>query len=220
MCRFRPSSTIGHRIQRESCVLNFIYSIDKMSSWVGKAFAWCIMIMTIGITYEIFVRKMLRAPTPWAFDMSYIMYGALFMMAGAYALSRDSHVRADIFYRLWKPRAQATLEIVLYFAFFFPGILAFIFAGWKYGLFSYSFRETSINSPADVPIFQLKMIIPAAGLFLLFQGLAQVMRCIYCLRNGHWPPLLHDVEETETMLMHAKEDRDTTIGSFGMENKK
>jgi TRAP-type mannitol/chloroaromatic compound transport system permease small subunit len=201
-------------------VLNLIYSIDKMSAWVGKAFAWCIMIMTIGITYEIFVRKLFRAPTPWAFDMSYIMYGALFMMAGAYALSRDSHVRADIFYRLWKPRFQASLEILLYFLFFFPGILAFMFAGWKYGMYSYSFRETSINSPADVPIFQLKMIIPAAGLFLLFQGVAQVMRCIYCLKNGHWPALLHDVEETETMLMHAQEDKAATVSGFEAENKK
>jgi len=191
-----------------------------MSAWVGKAFAWCIMIMTIGITYEIFVRKLFRAPTPWAFDMSYIMYGALFMMAGAYALSRDSHVRADIFYRLWKPRFQASLEILLYFLFFFPGILAFMFAGWKYGMYSYSFRETSINSPADVPIFQLKMIIPAAGLFLLFQGVAQVMRCIYCLKNGHWPALLHDVEETETMLMHAQEDKAATVSGFDAENKK
>ncbi len=201
-------------------MLNLIYSIDKMSAWVGKAFAWCIMIMAIGITYEIFVRKLFRAPTPWAFDMSYIMYGALFMMAGAYALSRDSHVRADIFYRLWKPRFQASLEILLYFLFFFPGILAFMFAGWKYGLYSYSFRETSINSPADVPIFQLKMIIPAAGLFLLFQGVAQVMRCIYCLKNGHWPALLHDVEETETMLMHAQEDKAATVSGFDAENKK
>lgn len=201
-------------------MLNLIYSIDKMSAWVGKAFAWCIMIMTIGITYEIFVRKLFRAPTPWAFDMSYIMYGALFMMAGAYALSRDSHVRADIFYRLWKPRFQASLEILLYFLFFFPGILAFMFAGWKYGMYSYSFRETSINSPADVPIFQLKMIIPAAGLFLLFQGVAQVMRCIYCLKNGHWPALLHDVEETETMLMHAQEDKAATVSGFDAENKK
>ncbi len=201
-------------------MLNLIYSIDKMSAWVGKAFAWCIMIMTIGITYEIFVRKLFRAPTPWAFDMSYIMYGALFMMAGAYALSRDSHVRADIFYRLWKPRFQASLEILLYFLFFFPGVLAFMFAGWKYGMYSYSFRETSINSPADVPIFQLKMIIPAAGLFLLFQGVAQVMRCIYCLKNGHWPALLHDVEETETMLMHAQEDKAATVSGFDAENKK
>jgi TRAP-type mannitol/chloroaromatic compound transport system permease small subunit len=109
---------------------------------------------------------------------------------------------------------------LLYFLFFFPGILAFMFAGWKYGLYSYSFRETSINSPADVPIFQLKMIIPAAGLFLLFQGVAQVMRCIYCLKNGHWPALLHDVEETETMLMHAQEDKAATVSGFDAENKK
>lgn len=187
-------------------MLNFIYAVDKLSSWTGKAFAWCIMIMTFGVTYEVIVRKLLRAPTPWAFDMSYIMYGALFMMAGAYTLSRDGHVRADIFYRTWRPQRQASLELLLYFVFFFPGILAFIFAGYGYASDSLRYNELSINSPANVPIFQLKMIIPVAGCLLLLQGIAQVMRCIICLRTGSWPTLLHDVEETETVLIHVQED--------------
>ncbi len=187
-------------------MLSFIYFIDKLSAWVGKAFAWCILIMTFGVGYEVMSRYLFNAPTPWAFDMSYIMYGALFMMAGAYTLSRDAHVRADIFYRTWPPRVQAGLELFLYFIFFYPGVLALIIYGYDYALDSLRYREVSINSPAGVPIFQLKFIIPAAGLFLAIQGLAQIARCIVCLRTGQWPPLLHDVEEMESVLLHARED--------------
>ena len=110
----------------------YIKFADKLSTWFGHTFAWLIMLMTFGVSYEVFVRYALSAPTPWAFDVTYIMYGTLFMMAGAYTLSQDGHVRADFIYRLWKPRTQAVVELVLYFLFFFPGILALIFAGWKY----------------------------------------------------------------------------------------
>jgi TRAP-type mannitol/chloroaromatic compound transport system permease small subunit len=185
---------------------NFILFIDKVSSWVGKAFAWSILVMTFGVGYEVFARYLMNAPTPWAFDISYMMYGALFMMAGAYTLSRDGHVRADLFYRKFPPRVQAGLEAFLYLIFFFPGILAFMITGYEYANDSLRYRELSINSPANVPIFQFKYIIPLAGTLLFAQGIAQVCRCILCLRNGQWPGLLQDVEETESVLMHAKED--------------
>lgn len=188
-------------------MLSFIYLIDKISAWVGKAFAWCILIMTIGVGYEVASRYLFNAPTPWAFDMSYIMYGALFMMAGAYTLSRDGHVRADMFYRTFRPRVQATIELVLYLIFFYPGVLALIIYGYPYAMDSLRWGEVSINSPANVPVFQLKFIIPAAGVMLAIQGLAQIARCIVCLRTGKWPPLLQDVEETETVIMHAKSDQ-------------
>ena len=185
----------------------YIAFADKVSSWFGKAFAWCIVIMTFGVGYEVFVRYLLRDPTPWAFDLSYMMYGTLFMMAGAYTLSRDGHVRADVFYRLWRPRTQATVELVLYFIFFFPGILALIFAGWNYASRSMRYMEVSVMSPANIPIWQFKLIIVAAGILLLIQGLAQVSRCILCLRTGNWPPKAADVEELEKRLMdeHARE---------------
>lgn len=182
----------------------YIRFADKVSAWVGRAFAWSILLMTFGVAYEVFVRYLLRAPTTWAFDISYMMYGTLFMMAGAYTLSRDGHVRADVFYRLWPKRVQATVELVLYFIFFFPGILALIFAGWKYASRSIGYREVSVMSPAGVPIFQFKVIIVAAGVLLFIQGVAQVFRCILCIRTGEWLAREPDVEELEKQLMESK----------------
>lgn len=185
----------------------YIVFADTVSNWFGKAFAWCILIMTFGVSYEVFVRYALRDPTTWAFDLSYMMYGSLFIMAGAYTLSRDGHVRADVFYRLWPPRVQATVELVLYFLFFFPGILALIFAGWRYASRSARYMEVSVMSPANIPIFQFKMLMVAAGILLLIQGLAQVCRCLICFRDGRWPPNKADIEEMETMLLeeHSRE---------------
>ncbi|HEY6630790.1 MAG TPA: TRAP transporter small permease subunit, partial [Rhizobiaceae bacterium] len=145
-----------------------------------------------------------NAPTPWAFDISYMFYGTLFMMAGAYTLSRDGHVRGDFLYRLWRPRTQALVELVLYFLFFFPGVLALIFAGWRYASRSWRYLEVSNMSPANIPIFQFKSVIIAAGILLLVQGIAQVCRCIICLRTGTWLRAADDVEETEKILMEAK----------------
>jgi TRAP-type mannitol/chloroaromatic compound transport system permease small subunit len=182
----------------------YIRFADSLSAWVGKAFAWTIMVMTLGVSYEVLVRYGLRAPTVWAFDISYMMYGTLFMIGGAYALSRDSHVRADIFYRLMKPRGQAALELVLYFLFFFPGIFALIFAGWKYVARSWRYGEVSTMSPANIPIYQFKTVIIVAGVLLVIQGIAQVLRCIICLREGDWPPAPRDVEELEKLLVQEK----------------
>ena len=183
---------------------HYIRFADSLSAWVAKAFAWCVMVMTLGVSYEVFVRYILRQPTVWAFDLSYMMYGTLFMLGGAYTLSRDAHVRADIFYRLMTPRKQAALELVLYFIFFFPGVLALVFAGWKYAARSWGYLEVSSNSPAGIPIFQFKSVIVAAGILLFLQGIAQVFRCIVCLRTGSWVRAAEDVEETEKVLMEAK----------------
>ena len=179
----------------------FLFFIDSLSTWVGKAFAWLILVLTLGISYEVLVRYALRAPTTWAFDMSYIMYGSMFLMAGAYALSRNGHVRADVVYRLWKPRTQATMDLVLYFLFFLPAVAAWIYAGWAYAKFSIQFREVSIFSPAGVPVFPLKALIPATGVLLLLQGIAEIIRCVICIREGAWPQRLHDVEETESLII-------------------
>lgn len=186
-------------------MLDTILFIDKVSSWFGKAFAWTIMAMTLGVSYEVFVRYALDAPTSWAFDVTYIMYGALFMMGGAYALSRDSHVRADFLYRLWRPRTQAILELVLYVMFFFPGVFALVIAGWRYAGRSWRYMEVSSFSPANIPIYQFKSIIVAAGVILLVQGFAQVLRCIVCIRTNAWPRHLEDVEELEQVLIREHE---------------
>jgi TRAP-type mannitol/chloroaromatic compound transport system permease small subunit len=189
----------------------FIYAVDQLSKTVGHAFAWCLMVLVFGTSYEVFVRYILNAPTSWAFDFSYLMYGAMFYMAGAYTLSRGGHVRADMFYRLWRPRTQAAVELFLYIVFFFPGVLALVISGWHYGYDSMRIFESSVNSPAGVPIWPLKMLIPFGAGLLALQGLAEVMRCYLCLKNNEWPARLHDVEELEKQILeeHARKTGQT-----------
>jgi len=198
----------------------FLFFIDSLSMWVGKAFGWLILVLTFGVSYEVFVRYVLRAPTTWAFDISYITYGAMFLMAGAYALSRGGHVRADVMYRFWKPRTQAKMDLFLYVIFFLPAVAAWIYAGWNYAEMSIRFREVSIFSPAGVPVFPLKTLIPVTGVLLLLQGIAEIIRCILCIRDGAWPQRLHDVEETESLILqeqriHAAEAEAAQSGQKG-----
>lgn len=189
---------------------SLLHGIDQISKSVGHAFAWCIVVLTLGTSYEVFVRYVLNDPTSWSYDLSYTLYGAMFMMAGAYALSRGAHVRGDIFYRLMPPKVQGSLELVLYILFFFPGVIALCLSGWDYAWESFRIRERSVFSPAGMPVWQLKMIIPAAGALLFLQGIAEVLRCIVCIRTGAWPERLHDVEELEAEVLkqaqeHGKE---------------
>lgn len=195
----------------------FIYAIDTLSMWVGKAFAWCILVLTLAYTYEVFVRYALNDPTAWAFDMSYIMYGALFMMGGAYTLSRDAHVRGDVIFRLWPPRLQAVIELVLIVCFLFPGMAALIYAGADYAQESWSYLpygedgprgEISVNSPIGVPVSPLKTLLPLAAFFVFLQSLAEGARCILCLKDGRWPERLLDVEETEVQFLKRMHERE------------
>jgi TRAP-type mannitol/chloroaromatic compound transport system permease small subunit len=181
-----------------------IYGIDQLSKTIGHAFAWCIVILIFGTSYEVFVRYLLNAPTDWAFDFSYILYGGLFFMSGAYTLSRGGHVRADMFSRLWPIRVQAGIELTLYILFFFPGILSMSIAGWHYAHDAFRIKEMSINSPIGIPIWQIKMMIPIGAALLSLQGIAECIRCVLALRQNQWPPRLHDVEELEEELMKDK----------------
>lgn len=190
-------------------MLAYIRFADSLSAWFGKAFAWLIVMMAVGTGYEVFVRYMLNAPTAWALDVSFIMYGTLFMMGGAYTLSRGGHVRGDFLYRLWQPKTQAKVDLVLYLIFFFPGILALIFTGWKYASRSWGYGEVSINSPAGVPIFQFKTVMVAAGILLFLQGIAQVFRCIHCIRTNEWIAAEEDVMETEDILIKKAHEAET-----------
>jgi TRAP-type mannitol/chloroaromatic compound transport system permease small subunit len=174
---------------------------------VGHAFGWCILILTLGTSYEVFVRYVLKSPTDWAYDMGNLDYGALFIMSGAYALSRNAHVRGDVIFRLLRPRVQGTLELILYFIFFYPAVTALIIAGYGYARDSYGYREMSVNSPIGMPIWQIKMLIPVAGVLLFIQGAAQVMRCIVTIRTGRWPRQLHDVEELESVIVQEYEQK-------------
>lgn len=186
---------------------NLLLFIDRLSAGVGKAFGWCIVIMTLGTSYEVFVRYVLRAPTNWAFDLSYFMYGALFMMAGAYTLSRNGHVRGDVIYRLMPYRAQAGIDLALYILFMLPGVSALLYYGIPYAYDSWQIHEVSIYSPTGAPVYPHKTLIPIAAALLLLQCLAEMARCVICLRDGVWPQRLHDVEEMESAILAEAEDR-------------
>lgn len=175
--------------------------IDHISAAVGKLFAWSVVLLTLVVSYEVFSRYLLGRPTTWAYDAGYILYGALFIMAGAYTLSRNGHVRGDVLYRLWPARVQAGIDLALYILFFFPGILALIFSGYEFAAMSWRMNEHSSFSPAGPPLYHFKSLIPLAGFFLLLQGIAESIRCIICLRIGRWPQRLHDVEELEKQLI-------------------
>jgi TRAP-type mannitol/chloroaromatic compound transport system permease small subunit len=179
--------------------------VDRVSTIVGQFFAWSILLLTLAVSYEVFSRYALGAPTDWAFDASYILYGLLFIMAGAYALSRNAHVRGDFLYRSWSQRRQAGMDLVLYIVFFFPGIIAFIYSGYGFAAQSWFSHEHSAYSPSGPPIYHYKTIIPVTGILLLLQGIVEVVRCLICLRTGGWPRRLHDVEELEKLILEQRE---------------
>ena len=186
--------------------MKLVYAIEGSSLWVGRAFGWCIMILTLSVVYEVFVRYVLNSPTVWAFDMMIQMYGALFLMCGAYALAQDTHVRADVIYRLFPVRVQAGLDFVLYFLFFFPGILALVWYGYEIASDSWRWKEVSFNSPASIQIYFFKSLIPLSGSLLVIQGIAELVRCVMAMRSGVWPERLADVKETEDLLAAADLD--------------
>ena len=190
-----PGEGWSSRLQR------LLLPVDRVSTIVGQFFAWAILLLTLAVSYEVFSRYVLGAPTDWAFDASYILYGVLFIMAGAYALSRNAHVRGDFLYRAWKPRRQAAMDLALYFLFFFPAIIAFIYSGYGFAAQSWFTHEHSAYSPAGPPIYHYKTIIPVTGVLLLLQGIVEVVRCLICLRTGGWPRRLHDVEEMEKLIL-------------------
>jgi TRAP-type mannitol/chloroaromatic compound transport system permease small subunit len=182
----------------------FLLLIDGISTFAGKLFAWCVVILTAVVTYEVVMRYVFRKPSGWAYDVSYMLYGALFLMAGAYALSRNAHVRADFIYRHLKPRTQASLDLVMYVVAFFPGVLALNYAGFNFARLAYMMNEHSAFSPNGPPVYPFKMLLPIAGFLLLLQGIAEVIRCIICIRTGQWPERLHDVEELEKQLIEQR----------------
>jgi TRAP-type mannitol/chloroaromatic compound transport system permease small subunit len=179
---------------------SIIHSIESMNIWIGRAFGWCILILTLSVTYEVFVRYVLNSPTVWAFDMMVQMYGALFLMAGPYALAQDSHVRADVIYRLIPVRWQARIDFVLYILFFFPGMLALFWYGAEIASDSWRYQEVSWNSPARIQIYFFKTLIPLAGALLIVQGISECMRCILAMKSGQWLPRMEDARETEDIL--------------------
>jgi TRAP-type mannitol/chloroaromatic compound transport system permease small subunit len=181
--------------------------VDTFSTWIGKMFAWTIVMLTVAVGIEVFLRKFFNAPTDWAFDASYIFYGTLFMMAGAYTLARNGHVRGDFLYRTMSVKRQATLDLTLYILFFFPGMIAFVYAGWKFFHLSWLLNERSAFSPAGPPIWPFKGLIPIVGVLMILQGLAESVRCFEAIQTGAWPKRLSDVEELEKVLLEQAETK-------------
>ena len=180
-------------------VQNVLHTIDGISTWVGKAASWLIVILMTVVCVEVFKRYLLNAPTAWIFDLDNMLYGTLFMLCGAYTLAQNAHVRGDFLYSSMRPRTQATLDLVLYLVFFIPGIAALIFAGYFYAADSWRIAEHSTVTANGPPVYHFKSIIPIAGAFVMLQGIAEIIRAAICLKTGEWPSRLHDVAEIDVV---------------------
>jgi TRAP-type mannitol/chloroaromatic compound transport system permease small subunit len=186
-----------------------LFFVDRISTWVGQAFSWLIVALTLLISWEVFARYAFNKPNPWAFDLMIMMYGAAFMMAGAYTLAKNGHVRGDVLYSFFPPRLQAGLDLLLYFVFFIPGVAALVWAGYTYAAESLAINEHSTLTANGPPLYPFKMVIPFAGILLLMQGVVEIIRCVICLREGAWPARERDVEEVDVeqlkTMVHADE---------------
>lgn len=187
----------------------FLLAVDRLSTWLGQLFAWLIVALALGISWEVFSRYVLNKPHGWALDAQIMMYGVLFMMAGAYTLSKNGHVRGDVLYGFFRPRTQATIDLVLYVLFFLPGVVALTWAGWTYFGESLGIREQTFNAD-PLPLYPFKFFIPLAGGILLLQGIVEILRCAICLRDGQWPSREQDVEEVDIdklkEMVHVKDE--------------
>jgi TRAP-type mannitol/chloroaromatic compound transport system permease small subunit len=195
-----------------------LLTVDRISTFVGQAFSWLIVSLTLMISWEVFSRYALDKPHAWALDVMVIMYGTLFMMAGAYTLAKSGHVRGDVLYGFFEPRTQATIDLTLYILFFIPGVFAFTYAGWDYAAESLAMRESSTTTSEGPPIYPFKMVIPLAGAFLLVQGVVEIVRCVICLEQGHWPSRQADVEEVDVdklkEMVHVGDDDIAKLDRF------
>jgi TRAP-type mannitol/chloroaromatic compound transport system permease small subunit len=184
--------------------------VDKVSTWVGHAFSWLIVGLTLLISWEVFSRYALGDPHAWAFDAMIQMYGTLFMMAGAYTLAKNGHVRGDVVYGFFTPRAQATLDLTLYIVFFIPGVIALVWAGYTFAAESWAIRESSNITAGGPAYYPFKTVIPVAGAFVLVQGIVEIIRCVNCIRQGEWPSREEDVQEVDVdklkEMVHVKDE--------------
>jgi TRAP-type mannitol/chloroaromatic compound transport system permease small subunit len=188
-------------------VQRFLHTIDEISTWAGKAAAWLIILLMGVVCVEVFKRYIRNMPTAWIFDANNMLYGTTFMLCGAYTLAQNAHVRGDFLYSSMKPRMQASLDIVLYVVFFIPGIAALIYAGYDYAALSWHINEHSNVTADGPPVYHFKSMIPLAGALIMLQGIAEIVRCVVCLRTGEWPSRLKDVAEIdviEQQLAHSE----------------
>jgi len=191
---------------------SYINFADQFVVWIGRAFAWGIFILTAAVMYEVIMRYFFNAPTLWAFDFTIQMYGAVFMMGGASAMSTKTHVKADMYYNRLSEKGQAILDLILFICFYAPGVFALTYAGYFYAKKAWIVHETSWNSPAQIQIYFSKSLIPIAGLLLLIIGISEIFRCIICIKTGKWPERIDDVEETEKMILRKIQKGESVKG--------
>jgi TRAP-type mannitol/chloroaromatic compound transport system permease small subunit len=186
-----------------------LLAVDRLSTFMGQAFAWAIVVLTLGISWEVFSRYALGSPHDWALNGQIMLYGTLFMMAGAYTLAKNNHVRGDVLYGFFTPRTQAWVDLVLYVLFFLPGIVALTWAGWTYSMEALAIREQTFAA-TPLPLYPFKFVIPIAGGMLLLQGIVEIVRCVMCIRDGEWPSRVQDVEEVDVdklkAMVHVKDE--------------
>ena len=189
---------------------NLLLAVDRLSTWIGKVFAWTIVGLTLLISWEVFSRYVMNKPHAWMLDAQIMLYGTLFMTAGAYTLSKNGHVRGDVLYGFFPPRLQAGLDLILFIAFFVPGVIALVWAGYVYAGESWAINEHSNITADGPPIYHFKTVIPIAGAVLLLQGVVEIIRCVICLREGEWPSREEDVEEVDVdklkAMVHVKDE--------------
>jgi TRAP-type mannitol/chloroaromatic compound transport system permease small subunit len=187
---------------------NLFLTVDKVSTFIGHCFSWLVVGLTALIGFEVFSRYVLNSPHAWAFDAQIMLYGTMFMMAGAYTLAKNGHVRGDILYGFLKPRTQAIFDLILYIVFFIPGVIALAYAGYGYAADSWRILEHSSITADGPPLYPFKTIIPIAGVVLLVQGIVEILRCVVCIREGEWPSREHDVEEVDVDALKAMVGKD------------
>jgi TRAP-type mannitol/chloroaromatic compound transport system permease small subunit len=191
--------------------------VDRLSTWIGQLFAWLIVSLTLMITFEVISRYAFNSPHDWALDAQIMMYGTLIMMAGAYTLAKNGHVRGDVLYGFFMPRTQATLDLILYFIFFLPGVVALTYAGWTFANESLAIRESTFSA-TPLPLYPFKFMIPLAGGMLLLQGIVEIVRCVQCIRDGAWPSRERDVEEVDVdklkAMVHVKDEDIAALDKF------
>jgi TRAP-type mannitol/chloroaromatic compound transport system permease small subunit len=190
----------------------YINFADQFVVWIGRAFAWGIFILTAAVMYEVIMRYFFNAPTLWAFDFTIQMYGAVFLMGGASAMSTKTHVKADMYYNKLSEKGQAILDLILFICFYAPGVFALTYAGYFYAKKAWIVHETSWNSPAQIQIYFSKSLIPIAGLLLIIIGISEIFRCIICIKTGKWPERIDDVEETEKMILRKIQKGESVKG--------
>jgi len=190
----------------------YINFADQFVVWIGRAFAWGIFILTAAVMYEVIMRYFFNAPTLWAFDFTIQMYGAVFMMGGASAMSTKTHVKADMYYNRLSEKGQAILDLILFICFYAPGVFALTYAGYFYAKKAWIVHETSWNSPAQIQVYFSKSLIPIAGLLLIIIGISEIFRCIICIKTGKWPERIDDVEETEKMILRKIQKGESVKG--------